>query len=175
MTGNRAKIIVLAIFVLTLGAGVVAGMLASRLPGSGAISAPITPGEGPLTQELGLNTEQSEKMRKIWEGVRDLSTQSLRDGIKAEHQRDDAIRGLIPADKIEAFNNVQKGYQDKMAKMKGIRQAAFDRAVGESDGILTESQRAKYKEILEKRLGGDSVAGHDPLSGSAENGAASQP
>jgi hypothetical protein len=62
-----------------------------------------------------------------------------------------------------------------MAKMKGIRQAAFDRAVRESEELMTDSQREKYQAILEKKLGPDSVAGHDPLVAPAESGQASQP
>ncbi|HET6251905.1 MAG TPA: hypothetical protein VFE47_29740 [Tepidisphaeraceae bacterium] len=175
MNGGRAKMIVVGVFVLTLGAGMAAGILASRLPHAADVTPTVNGGDSPLAKELDLTSEQSAKMQKIWEGVRDLSVESLKKSEAAKQKRDDAIRALIPADKVDEYNKVDRDYQDLVAAMKGRREAAFDRAVRDTEGMLNETQRKKYKEILEKRLGAEDVNRHDPLGNPAEGVPGSQP
>ena len=165
MKTNIARVLIVCFFVVTLGAGVAAGLLAAKLP---AVSSQVVmPSDASLAGQLNLTAEQAEKMRKIWEGVRDLSRESYRTAIKDEQQRDSAIRALIPAEKLSAYNEILRNYAEQGARLKGNREAVFDQAVKETRAILTDSQRAKYDEILKKRLGEEEGHGHDPLGDSS--------
>ena len=99
MRTHRTRFLMLGVFVLTLGAGVVAGLLASRLPTTTAhADVTLANDSAPLAEQLGLTNDQRDQMRKIWEGVRDLSNVSYENARKAESERDDAIAALIPAE-----------------------------------------------------------------------------
>src|SRR5207237_316755 len=74
---SRTEILLIGLTILALSAGVVAGMLVSRLPTPG--SAVETPDRSPLEQELGLTPDQRDKMKDIWEKVRGDVSQSFRD------------------------------------------------------------------------------------------------
>lgn len=176
MNSGRAKFVVLAVFVLTLGAGMTAGILAARLPlANSSNSVTTVSAESPLAAQLDLTPEQSAKMQKIWEGVRDISVESLAKGMAAEHARDNAIQELIPSDKIRQFNEIKRKYAETIAAMKGRREGAFEQAVAQTKEILTETQRKKYSEILAKRLGAEGSGEHDPFGGAAVSTPASQP
>jgi uncharacterized membrane protein len=169
---KNIRLLVVIVFVVTLGAGIVAGLLAARLPASGKSGASA---ESPLTEALALNPEQREQMRKIWEGVRDISKESLDRSLKAESDRERAIDALIPPDKIEEYNQIKRNYAETNAKLKGRRQAAFEQAVRRTHEVLSESQRVKYDEILKKRLGAELGAGHDPVRQPPAQTPATQP
>ena len=71
MKRSRLEILIVVISVLALSAGVVAGLLASRLPVS-TNPLPVPPPGGmerSLAEELNLSEEQRTKMRGIWETV----------------------------------------------------------------------------------------------------------
>jgi Spy/CpxP family protein refolding chaperone len=164
MKTSRIKILVMVVFVLTLGAGVVAGLLAARLPTSPPKS-DSSGGGSPLETELSLTPDQREKMKAIWIGVQSITQESLEQSLKAENERDRGIDALIPADRIDAYNTIKRNYAETNAKLKGRRDAAFDKAVAETkEKILTPAQREKYEKILKKRLGTEVGGSHDPLT-----------
>lgn len=165
MKTNGPRLLIVCFFVVTLGAGVAAGLLAAKLPA--ASSQIVVPNDSSLAGELNLTAEQRDQMRKIWEGVRDLSKESYERALKNKSVRDDAIRGLIPADKIDAYNEILRNNAEQDAALKGKREAAFDKAVKDTRAILTEPQRVKYNEILKKRLGEEEGQSHEPLGESA--------
>ena len=175
MKTSPAKIIVLLVFVVTLGAGVVAGMLAARLPRVAPAIEPAAPGDSPLAEELQLSSSQREKMQKIWEGVRDLNQESLLRSQQADVQRDEAISKLIPPEKVGQYNDIRRNYAEAMAGLKGRRDAAFDKAVAESKEILTPDQQKKYDEVLARRLGSEGGAREYPVPTSAGIESATQP
>ena len=163
MKTNTGKMIFGVVFVVTLGAGVVAGLLAARLPTVVSHEKIMPASDSSLAGELGLSVEQREAMRKIWVGVRDISQSSYDSAVKIKSEQDAAILALIPPEKIAAYNEIQRTYAEKDAALKGRRQAAFDKAVRETRKMLDASQRAKYDEILKKRGISDTESNHDPL------------
>ncbi|HWE04591.1 MAG TPA: hypothetical protein VG326_19455 [Tepidisphaeraceae bacterium] len=163
MKTNIAKLILAAVFVVTLSAGVVGGLLASRLPAIGSHDKILQVDDSSLAGELGLNADQRDAMRKIWIGVRDLSQASYETAVKYKSEQETAIAALIPAEKLSAYNEIRRSYAEKNAALKGRRQAEFEKAIAETRRILTAPQRAKYDEILKKRLGPDAGLNHDPL------------
>src|SRR6185437_2264139 len=140
MKSNRVKLLVVVVFALTLGAGVVAGLLASRLPAN-QTPGPSVAGDSPLAAELALTPEQREKMREIWIGVQTMSSESLKRSLKASGERDRAIEALIPPEKIEQYNKIQRQYTEATAALEGRRRAAFEKAVKQTNEMLSPIQR----------------------------------
>jgi hypothetical protein len=163
MKTNTGKMIFAVVFAVTLSAGVVAGLLAARLPSVVSHEKIIRASDSSLAGELGLGAEQRDAMRKIWIGVRDISQASYESAVKLKSEQDAAILALLPPEKVAAYNEIQRTYAEKDAALIGRRKAAFEKAVKETRKILSPSQRAKYDEILKKRGISDTELNHDPL------------
>jgi Spy/CpxP family protein refolding chaperone len=165
MKSSWTKSIVLAAFVLTLGAGVMAGLLTAKLPHA-APTLPAVPAvmNSALADQLSLTPAQAARMKEIWESVRDLSDDSYQASRKIEEDSKQAVRALVPADKMDAYNAIMRKAQDDNASLIAKRQAAFDKAVKQTKEILSPPQQEKYDAILAKRLlGGESAQGRAPI------------
>src|SRR5438270_13874304 len=94
---GKARIILTALFVLTLSSGVVAGMFVSRWPTTPAVgpTAAVAAPRTPLAAELDLTPAQSEQMRAVWEGVRDKVDDCFVRAQAAQKQRDAAIVAVL--------------------------------------------------------------------------------
>ncbi len=162
---DRTRILMLAVFGITLCAGLAAGLLAARLPAKTVDVTPAAaPESAPLAEQLNLSDEQREQMRNIWEGIRDLCRNGS-DGVRqAEREKEIAIESLIPAEKKEAYDKIQRTYAETCAGLVGRRQAAFDKAVRDTHKILSGPQRVKYDQILKKRVGSQAPGDHDPMA-----------
>jgi hypothetical protein len=170
---SRTQIILVGLTVLALSAGVVAGMLASRIPAvEGHVQHPsVTPAAGAqsqLTAALGLSPDQQEKMRSIWEGVRTQVQDYYQDAEGLQKQRDDAIASLLTDEQKARFEKLSKDYASRYDELVRRREAAFEKAVESTRKILDETQRQKYDEILKSRVG------HLPGSRSAATQPATQ-
>jgi Spy/CpxP family protein refolding chaperone len=161
MKTGRVKTLVVIVFVLTLGAGVVAGLLAARLPASRTGS--VMAGDSPLGEELALTADQRDKMKTIWQGVHTFTDDCVHESKKALAERDEKIFALIPRDKIDDYNTIKANYDNTVATLQGRREKAFADAVKRTREILSPIQREKYDKILEKRLGAESGGAHDAL------------
>src|SRR6266542_3318555 len=100
MKTTRMKLLVVALTVLGLSAGVVAGMLVSRLPSAGDRGGGPgphgPPGMSPaLVEQLGLTQDQQDKMKSIWEGVRGDVQQCFQQAQDLQKQRDNAVLELL--------------------------------------------------------------------------------
>ena len=153
---GKSKFLLTALFVLTLGGGVVAGMLASRLPANIGTATTL---HTPLAEELRLTPNQSDKMRDIWEGVREKVDDCFVRAQQTQKRRDEALVALLTPEQKVTFAKTQQEYSDAFAVLKSERDAAFADAVKRTETILTEPQKLRYREILQKRLG------HGPASG----------
>lgn len=172
MKTARIKTMIVIVFALTLGAGVVLGNLVDLrqlLLGSGPARAGHNTlvDDSPLGEELGLTADQRFQMKAIWEDVYALSDKSLRDSRKAQNARDRAIQGLIPRDKLDEYNTINSEYDKEVATIKGSRDKSFNDAVKKTREILTPEQREKYEKILARRLGAEYSGGHDSNGSSA--------
>lgn len=168
MKSNRTKLAIVAVFCLTLGASVVTGLLVGRLS---AAKAPVGPSaDQSLAEQLGLSDGQREKMRGIWEGVRELSSASLTQAEAARTAQERSIAALIPGDKMDQYNKIRRDYTETCANLQGRRKAAFERAVRQTREILNSDQWARYDAILKARLGKEGMDDHDPAGPTEPSG-----
>ena len=146
---GKAKIILMILFVLTLSSGLVAGMLVSRLPGTRPLAKVQ---RTPLAEELGLTQDQNEKMRVIWEGVKGQVDECFQSAQSVQKKRDDALLAMLTDEQKLKFVKIQEDCSASLASLKTSRDGAFDEAVKETEKILTEPQKSRYREILQNRL-----------------------
>jgi Spy/CpxP family protein refolding chaperone len=157
MRKTRIEILLIGLTVVALGAGVVAGVLASRLPAAqedGAV-APPAPGvePTPLAQELGLSPDQQAQMRGIWETVRGRVHGSFEEAQRLQKQRDEALVALLNDEQKAKFQRIARDFADRFDKLSHERKTTFDEAVAKTRRLLNDEQRQKYDEILKKRVG----------------------
>jgi hypothetical protein len=145
-----AKVVLTLLFTLTLGAGLVTGMLFARAPLASATTRPLA--RTPLSAELGLTSDQASRMHDIWEGVRDQVDDCFHRAQQAQQRRDAALLSLLTPDQKAAFAKSQQDYTDTVNTLKTERDTAFQRAVQQTEQILTPAQRSRYRQILDARL-----------------------
>src|SRR5947208_930923 len=136
MKTTRMKLLVVALTVLGLSAGVVAGMLVSRLPatdrGTGGPS-PHPPGMSPaLVEQLGLTQDQQDKMKAIWEGVRGDVQQCFQQAQDLQKQRDNDVLAMLNDEQKAKFEKLSKDYALRFDKLTQQREQAFEKAVDET-------------------------------------------
>jgi Spy/CpxP family protein refolding chaperone len=152
--------------VLALGAGVAAGMLASRVtpPSSSEnpATAPATPVDRtPLVQELNLTPEQRDRMREIWEGVRGDVHETFADAQRLQRQRDDALVALLTDEQKAQFEKISKDFKDQFDQLTRKRDKVFQSAVERTRQLLNDEQRKRYEAILKTSVGPDGRP-HEP-------------
>jgi hypothetical protein len=153
MRRTRIEILLVGLTVLALSAGVVAGMLASRLPAASSTAEPAPPGASvALSDELQLNAQQREQMRKIWEPVRSHIRQRFTDAEDLQRQRDQALLALLNDEQKAKFEKISKQFAEKFAEINDAREKTFQSAVAQTMSILDENQRAKYQDIIRDRF-----------------------
>ena len=159
MKKTRVEILLVVLTVLAASAGVVAGLVAARLPASSArtsnVPPPLPPGpmEKSLADELGLSADQREQMRGIWEGVRDKVHQAFDEAQDLSRQRDERLVAILTTDEQKAqFAKITKEFDEKYNRLARERDEAFNSAVERTKKLLDETQRKKYEEILKTHV-----------------------
>jgi Spy/CpxP family protein refolding chaperone len=143
---NRARLLFILGFVLSLGAGVVIGMVVGRAPITPAAPAHRGPGF-----DLGLTPQQDEKVREIWSAVRQT------DGGRNDHrhslskERDDAIVQLIPADKKADYDRIQQEHAARVAEMGKEHERLVQEAEQKMKAVLTDAQWKRFEEMKRER------------------------
>ena len=154
MRRQRIEVLLIGLTVLGLTAGLVGGMLVSRLPGSSEAELDQSSGQrSPLAESLQLTPRQSTQMRVIWEDVRAQIQSCYADADDINRQRDDAVLALLDARQKEQFEKLTKVYADKSAVVAARRNWAFAGAVEQTRQLLNDAQRRKYDEMLQARVG----------------------
>jgi cell division protein ZapA (FtsZ GTPase activity inhibitor) len=155
MKANKARAAVLFAFLIALGAGIVGGMLISRLPmlSTAAGAQPVT-AQSPLTEMLQLSPDQSEKMRMIWQEAQGKAQTALAQVQALQKGRDDALVAILTTDEQRAkYEKVTKEYAKQFEEVIGQRDHVFQDAVEQTRQILSPQQQKKYEEVLRTRLG----------------------
>lgn len=156
----RAKIVLTLLFLLTLGAGLVSGLLVARWPGP-APTRPAAP-QTPLGGELGLTAQQTAQMHLIWEGVRDQVDACFVRAQELQRRRDATLMALLTEPQRAKYAAAQQEYADELSRLKDERDALFQDAVKRTERILDEPQRARYRQILYARIGQDAGGSAPP-------------
>ena len=142
---TKAKVLLIAAFVVTFAAGGAAGLLMSG-PG------PRRHGPSWLTAELGLTEQQREKMHEIWsEAMRAEGSDRWERRRALAENRDEAITALLTEAQRERYDGILSDYEAKLDAFAQERQRAFEQAVERTKQILTPEQAAKYDELLKNR------------------------
>ena len=131
--------ILVACVLLSLGAGVFIGMLWEHRK----------PPMDPFVGELNLTTEQQEKLKAIWSEAIEKGGFPVQDQQReaAKKEYDAALRAAFPADQQQRYDDLLRGYQQKLDTIETESRKIFDDATERSMQVLTEQQRAKYAEI----------------------------
>ena len=161
---SRAKVMMLACFLVAFAAGTTLGLLVGRSSrGHGRRSR--------LSRELGLTPGQREQMRKIWSDVMSSSSGPQRESRQSlREERDEAVRALLTEERKSKYDKVMEEYQQKVEELGRERRARFQEAVERTKEILTDAQREKYEELMKRRSEGGfrSFRGRDRGSGDPE-------
>lgn len=157
MKRSRLEILLIVVAVLALSAGVVAGLLAARIPAAnGSPPALAIPGPGAmersLGEELGLSPDQREKMREIWEGVHGQVQQTFEHAQALEKQRDEALVAMLNDEQKAKFQSISKSFADRYDELSRQRNEIFEKAVAQTDKLLDEKQKQKYHDILKTHV-----------------------
>jgi Spy/CpxP family protein refolding chaperone len=119
----------------------------------------VVPGHQPdrrgswLVSELGLSSEQSEKMKQIWSGV--MSTagkehRERREALYEQHQSN--LRTLLNEDQQRQYDALRAQLETELEQLDQQRRQAFEDAVEQTRQILTPEQREKYEQVLKDRV-----------------------
>lgn len=144
---NHFKLIVFCVFTLALSAGLVAGKLDW---GSSAGSAQSD--ASALAAELGLNVQQCEQIRGIWEPLRQSAKVSFDEAHRLERRRDESIKALLTKEQLDQYNRITQDCNNAVLALQAKRNAQFREAVDKTKQVLTPPQREKYELLIKDRL-----------------------
>ncbi len=142
---NRARVLFVIGFILSMGAGVVVGMaLVRNVPGAHAES------HG-WDADLGLTPQQAEQVKAIWSAVRQ-SDGSRNDNRRAlGHERDEAIAQLIPAERKADYDRILQTHATKVAEANKEHDRLMQEGEQKMKAVLTEAQWKKFESIKKDR------------------------
>jgi len=145
---TKTRIILLASFAVVFAAGVAVGLVADR-------SSRPRHGSSWLAGELNLTPEQREKMREIWSQPDQGSAMRRHSESRREIRqwRDDAVQALLTEEQMVWHDQIMEEYELKLTELSEERRKAFEQKVARAKEILTEPQRKKYEDLLERGLG----------------------
>jgi hypothetical protein len=139
---TKSKILMLVLFVITLGAGASAGMLYERHDLAGGCSRATQM----MLQELKLTPDQETKMHGIWAGVSDVHRQRRMRKDELIKEKDTAVLGLLSEEQKQKFSVIQKKYDEQAQELDQKVKRTDEEAVAKTTGILDDQQRAKFIE-----------------------------
>lgn len=156
---GSAKLIIAAVFALTLSSGVVTGLLVSHLPGSTPTAqqqpttVPAAPAKTPMEQALGLNPKQQQDMQQIWEHVRDMTDDCYLQAQELQTKQWKALVDMLTPEQKAAFSKQDAEFKAQFDDLKKRREAAFQKAVSDTDALLDAAQRKRFHELIKTRVG----------------------
>src|SRR5277367_5362655 len=118
---SRLHILIVSLFAVAMGTGIVVGM---DLRGTSLIHAASPPRDGHswLTDQLQLSPEQGEQMKAIWSDLLKGSGQRHMDARKQyQKEREDAVKALLTPDQKAAYDKIQENYSNELAELSRER------------------------------------------------------
>jgi Spy/CpxP family protein refolding chaperone len=141
----KTRIVFVVCFLMAFGAGVSVGALWQK---------PEKVVQDGWLGELNLTPEQREKMKAIWtETMKNSGWQAQRSRRDAaQHDRDEALKAIIPPEHAAMYEEIMASYQKKMDDLAQESRKAKDEAYEKTKEILSEQQRVAYEELRKKRM-----------------------
>jgi Spy/CpxP family protein refolding chaperone len=169
---SRQAVLLVLIFVVGLGSGVLLGMGVSHKATAGTVQAvPATQAShnprDRMAAELKLTDEQKAAQNKIWDGVGEAMGKfdERRRGI--DRDRDEAIAALFSPEQKAAYEKIMEGQAKAKEELNKERDGAVAKAHEEFKALLSDGQRAQYEEMLKNRPGPGRRGGRGPGTASA--------
>lgn len=141
--------ILVSVFVLALGAGVMIGLLVR--PSAPPPAAAAGRERSPLADELDLSPPQREQMRAIWEASKAEMQESFRRHDAAQRAWTAAVDELLTDEQRPKYHQIRKDLESRVSDIDQDRGAIFRRADDRTREILTPGQRKKFDAILADR------------------------
>jgi sugar-specific transcriptional regulator TrmB len=141
-------LIVILMFALALGAGVVAGKLSAR----GSVVAP-TIETGTLSDELKLTADQQKQMQQIWGQMQSVSRQCLEDAKEVQARQNKALEAMLTEEQLKKWSQITTQSDVDIKVLDAKRKEALDNAINRTNALLNETQRKTYKQLINNRLG----------------------
>lgn len=141
---GRTKIVILAAFVLVMGAGVVVGRLWTRLPHAAAPE-----GKSPswLADQLDLTPQQRQQMDGIWAETKQKVEQKSERRRALDQERDQAIADLLGPEQWAAYGRLVDEFRAKRNEADKERSMLIRDADERSRALLGEAQRQKWDQM----------------------------
>jgi len=144
---NKTRIMLIVAFVAAFAAGAAATTMVSR-------PEPPAKGRGPwLARDLNLTDAQREQIEAIWDQafqeVRKLNLFEQRNALR--EQREEAVRRLLGESTYTQYREIYDVYHEAVKKIEHDRHVIFEQAKEKTTQLLTEEQKAKWQELMERR------------------------
>lgn len=105
-----------------------------------------------LAEQLDLTDEQQEQMKEIWsDTARRGNRQQWEQRRKLREERDQAIAALIDDENRPAYERILAEYEEKTDALHAQWRQSFEQAVERTKALLSDEQRRKYDEILDRQ------------------------
>ncbi|HEY8666259.1 MAG TPA: hypothetical protein VIL86_06325 [Tepidisphaeraceae bacterium] len=138
---GSSKLILVAMVVLVLGAGVVVGRLSTRLPAT----VPAEKQPSWLADQLNLNPEQRQQMDAIWAETKQKMAKSFERRRGLEKERDQAVVALLTPEQAAEYDEIQEEYRERRAAMDKERGELIREAEERSRALLDDSQKKRWE------------------------------
>jgi hypothetical protein len=159
----KLTILVIAMFVFALAAGLITGRLiwhqasSSSPPASSGPTpvahAPTTAPASPLAQALQLTPEQTAQMRPIWQVARNTAVACLHDAQAIQKNHEEQLLAMLTDEQKARYAQLTQEDHERIAAADAKRQEAFRVAVERTRKILHPDQWRAYEQILKNEVG----------------------
>jgi Spy/CpxP family protein refolding chaperone len=153
--GNRKAVLIFAMAVLSLGAGMVVGWVWTPLQIQKAeAGSPGGHGGGgprPWFDQLGLSPDQQKQMDVIWSDTRAQMQKMFEHRRELDKQRDQQITALLNPDQRAAYDKINQQFRSQHEDSDKERDSLLADANARSRALLDDSQKEKW-DILSKDM-----------------------
>ena len=153
MIASKQAFLIVGMFIVGLGSGVMLGMGFSHKTVDGASPGAVQ-GQDPrgrLARELGLSDEQQKQQKAIWDVLGEFMQKHDETRRQIDRDRDEAVAALFSPEQKSAYEKILDTQAKQKDELNKERDAAVSKAHDDFKVLLTEDQKAKYEEMLKSR------------------------
>jgi Spy/CpxP family protein refolding chaperone len=151
--GNQKTVLIFAMAVLSIGAGMVVGWVWTPLQKAEVGSAGGHGGGGPRPwfDQLGLSSDQQKQMDVIWSDARAQMQKMFDHRHEMEKERDQQITALLNPSQRAAYDKINQDFRQEREDADKERDSLLADANARSRALLDDSQKEKW-DILSKDM-----------------------